>query len=292
MWVTHPTPRIAPETAIFVLRPGEKIALVYFAYTAVLCTVLHKGAAYQTAAAALPLMLWCGARAAGAGQRTLATEVAREWAIPALVLAGYLQLEWFRRPPDAALQVRFWNWDRQLLHTFGLGALIASGGAPLHGLLELSYTLLYTIPPFSLAGLYWLRLRPRVDRFLATFALGTFTAYALLPHFPTLGPREAFPGQDLPATTNIFRSFNLWLLDHFDITTSVFPSGHVAAAFSSAFGLIRAVPDFPRLCAAVLTAATLVFLATIYGRYHYAADGCASIVISLAAWRLLEAVDG
>ena len=30
----------------------------------------------------------------------------------------------------------------------------------------------------------------------------------------------------------------------------------------------------------------LVFMATIYGRYHYAADGLASIVLSVGAWRL------
>ena len=221
----------------------------------------------------------------------MAVQLSREWAIPLLVLGGYLQVEWFSRAPSASLQNRFFGWDQWVLHGLGLSGLVQAGGPPLHWLLELSYTMLYTIPPLSLGAIYLAGRRMRAGRYLATFALGTFAAYALLPLFPTLAPRIAFPGADLPATTNVFRSFNLWLLGHFDITTSVFPSGHVAAAFSSAFGMIRAVPDYPKLCAAALAAAILVFLATVYGRYHYAADGCASILISFISWRLLEAMD-
>lgn len=272
------------------LRPGERVAVAYFAYTAVLSAVFPRSWLHQAISAALPLAVWWLGTVAARYPR-LSVEIAREWATPALVLTGYLQLEWFSRAPDVTLQNRFFGWDQWLLRAAGFGELVRAGGQPLHWLLELSYTLLYTIPPLSLAAIYWLRRRHRVDRFLATFALGTFCAYALLPLFPTLAPRVAFPEQDLPSTTNMWRSFNLWLLGNFDISTSVFPSGHVAAAFSSAFGLIRAVPDCPRLCAAGLTAAALVFLATIYGRYHYAADGCASLLISVAAWRLSEAWD-
>jgi len=36
----------------------------------------------------------------------------------------------------------------------------------------------------------------------------------------------------------------------------------------------------------------LVYTATIYCRYHYAADGFASLLISLSAWRIAHAIRG
>ena len=122
-----------------------------------------------------------------------------------------------------------------------------------------------------------------------TFALGTLLAYALLPYFPVESPRIVFAGQDLPNVGTIWHTVNVWILDRLDISTSVFPSGHVAVAFSSAFGMKRALPERPEFFIGFLFAAVLVFLATIYGRYHYAADGVASIVISLATWFACEA---
>jgi membrane-associated phospholipid phosphatase len=101
----------------------------------------------------------------------------------------------------------------------------------------------------------------------------------------------ADPGQDLPHYSNVFRWINLWLLDHCDIAASVFPSGHVAVAFSAAFGVLRSIPDRRKFCAAMFGLACLVLIATIYGRYHYAADGFASVLIATASWAGLEAFD-
>ena len=53
----------------------------------------------------------------------------------------------------------------------------------------------------------------------------------------------------------------------------MFPSGHVAVAFSSAFGMLRALPEVRWAGIGLTVYASLVFLATIYGRYHYAGDG-------------------
>ena len=71
-----------------------------------------------------------------------------------------------------------------------------------------------------------------------------------------------------------------------DIGTSVFPSGHVAVAFSSAFGMLRAVRSRPGIWVPVFVVATLVYAATIYCRYHYAVDGLASIGIAALAWKV------
>ena len=126
---------------------------------------------------------------------------------------------------------------------------------------------------------------------LPSVLLGTLTAYALLPRFPTQAPRFLFPAEDLPRFETAVRRLNLWILDHGDIRSSIFPSGHVAFAFSSAFAIRMACPARRRVAAVLLVLAGLVWLDTIYGRYHYAADGLAGLIASavpiggLALWR-------
>jgi membrane-associated phospholipid phosphatase len=78
------------------------------------------------------------------------------------------------------------------------------------------------------------------------------------------------------------------VLDHLDISTGVFPSGHVAVAFSSAFALLSVLRQRRWIWCSAFIIATMVYVATIYGRYHYAVDGLASIVIAFVAWRVAE----
>ena len=133
-------------------------------------------------------------------------------------------------------------------------------------------------------GSGWVGGRQRVHSFLFTLLLGTFSAYALLPLFPVHGPHVVYPLLDLPNLFGVGRALNVWILDHMDIPTSVFPSGHVAVAFSAAFGMLRAVRRHVGLWAPVFLVAALVYVATIYCRYHYCVDGLASIAVATAAW--------
>ena len=96
---------------------------------------------------------------------------------------------------------------------------------------------------------------------------------------PVHGPHAAYPLLDLPNISGAGRTVNVWVLDHMDIPTSVFPSGHVAVAFSCAFGMFRAARRHQAIWAGVFAAATVVYAATIYCRYHYAVDGLASIFL-------------
>lgn len=62
-------------------------------------------------------------------------------------------------------------------------------------------------------------------------------------------------------------------------------------AFSSVFALLRAIPERHWLYGIVFIIATLVLIATIYCRYHNAADGLASLGISALAWRATGVID-
>lgn len=95
----------------------------------------------------------------------------------------------------------------------------------------------------------------------------------------------------MPDITTVWRTVNVWLLDKWDISSSVFPSGHVAVAFSCAFGILRALPEKRGAFLSVLTIAAMIFTATVYCRYHYFVDGLASLIISATAWLALTAID-
>jgi hypothetical protein len=269
------------------LRKAEGAALAFFTYTAVLSLLYPLPPVARLLSLAAPpllLMAWCWA----AAQPSVSIQRARDWTLPAAVLAGYWQMGWFAQSRATSWEQTFLAWDRLLLDTWGLRTLLEQRAPFLPWLLELSYLLLYVIPPTCLAVLYRRRAWKLADRYLFTLAAGTFTAYALLPALPLESPRLAFAGQDLPSAHSLWRDTNVWILDRLDISTSVFPSGHVAVAFSSAFGIKRALPGDLTLFASFFGLACSVYLATIYGRYHYAADGLASIGISLAIWRLCE----
>lgn len=272
-------------------RLQEKIAVAYFAYAAMLAFVHRAPTARIMFAAAIPLLIWAAAALESRFSRPW-SRVTRDWALLGLILIAYWEVDWISAGPA---MTHFENacirWDRILLDRIGLRAAIESLGSAIPSLLEAVYLSLYAIPALAMAALYTSPNRLRFDRFLTTLLFGTFCAYALLPLFPTVSPRIAFPGLDLPHYSGLFRTINTWLLDHCDISASVFPSGHVAVAFSAAFGLLRALPEKRLFWFAAFFAAAVVFIATIYCRYHYAADGAASLLISAFAWRLTGALE-
>lgn len=271
-------------------RSSEWVVLLYFSYTALLTVIFRLGPARRAVAFSIPLLLWLLTFA-----QTLAPKpwsgVLRDCLPAPLVLAAYWQLDWFRAPIHLhSYELSWLQLDHLLLNSWGLKALIESLGQAGPICLELSYALLYCIPLLCIGLLYLVRQRGRIDQFLFVFLLGTFLAYGLMPHFPSASPRLEFPGMDLPAWLTPIRRFNIWLLTHGDIQTSVFPSGHVATAFSSAFGMMWVLPERPWAGRALLLLAILIATATLYGRYHYAADALASLTLSAIAIALSRVV--
>lgn len=267
------------------LRSAEWIAIVYFIYAAALSVGRGVGFSRVVASALVPLLIWVWAVFESANSRPW-SRVCRGLLPTALILVAYWQIDWFAGPPLDHLQRTWVGWDLQFLSNWGLRSWIEVFGSVGPVLLDTSYLLLYTVPPVCVIFLMASGHGDRVNCFLTTLLIGTFAAYALLPHFPSIAPRAAFPGDLFPTFVTPVRRLNLFVLDHLDISTSVFPSGHVAVAFSSAFGMLRALPELRWPFCTLGLYSVLVFVATVYGRYHYAADGFASIALSIFAWRL------
>ena len=261
-----------------VLRGCEKVVLAYFVYLLCLGLIRRLSAGRLAFLAILPAVLWALWRVQSRS-RWRPAEMARDWWPLGLILVGYWAMGWFATPPQLRLQVELVRIDRVILYGLHLQALIESAGALWPAILAAVYLSLYAIPPVCLGILYACGARSQVPRFLLLVFAGTFVTYALLPYVPVIAPRFAFPGADLPHYTGIAQRFTTWLLGRFDISTSVLPIGHVAVALSSALGMFAALPRRPVFGWSALGLAALVYLATIYYRYHYSVDGLISIVI-------------
>ena len=87
----------------------------------------------------------------------------------------------------------------------------------------------------------------------------------------------------------MLRQFNHWILGGYGIHTSVFPSAHVSGAFAAAFALKRILGEHPWLYRGVFVYAALVAIATVYGRYHYAVDAIAGVVVGILAALVAQA---
>ncbi len=265
------------------LRRSEWVLVLYFTYTAFLAVHFSLSLVHCAVAFAIPALLMALAYADGLHPR-FATCVVRDWLPVPLILVAYWQVDWFFTAAYLRdLERSLLTWDHTILYQYKLHAIAESAGSLIPAILEISYTLVYAIPPFCIAALYICHRRKRVDTLLFPLLLGILFTYALLPHFPSASPRLEFPAQDLPAFLTIWRKFNIWILNSGDIHTSVFPSGHVATAFAAAFAMMRAMPERKWLSRALFIEALLVTVATIYGRYHYAADCIAAFTLSLAA---------
>jgi len=270
------------------LHAPEYVALAYFLYLfcfSILRQLSAPRVLFLTVWPALLLVAWRAASRSSAPW----VRILREWCTLGLILVGYWALAWFAAKPRDDWQQALVTLDRLLLDQLGLRAWLEAGGAGVPNVLETVYLLLYAIPGISLIVQYVYGVHPLARRrYLFILLLGTFTAYSLLPHFPLVTPRLAFPSADLPHFQGLARQINTWVLDRYDISTGVFPSGHVAVAFSSAFGLFSVLRGRRRVWLAAFATATLVYLATVYGRYHFAVDGLCSFLIAVLAWRAGE----
>jgi membrane-associated phospholipid phosphatase len=272
------------------VRRSEWLLIAYFTYAGMLAQFLLVRPPVPLITLALNLTVIAGfgiVANADALRRRRFLSILRDWYPAPLMLLAYREMGWFAPARRSYELENVWvAWDKALLNNWGLKPAIELLGPLLPSLLEISYSLVYTIPFFALAMLYIYGWRSQADRFLVIFLLGILTAYALFPCFPSEPPRTVFPGEDYPSADTVFRRFNWWLLGGYGIHTSVFPSAHVAGAFSAAFAMLRLLRERQWVGRLLLVLAVLIATATVYGRYHYAADAVAGLGIALLAYGL------
>ena len=215
----------------------------------------------------------------------------RNWIPLALMLLAYKEVGWLAPARhDHRLEGYWIVWDRRLLREWRLRSLIEVAGPLFPSILEICYLLVYAIPAFSMSMLYIYRRSRDADRLLVIYLLGLFLSYVQFPYWPSEPPRIVFPREDMLGVDTVVRHFNHWILGGYGIHTSVFPSAHVSGTFAAAFALKYVLRDRPWVYRSVFLYAALVALATIYGRYHYAVDAAAGVVVGAIAGILGQAL--
>ena len=193
--------------------------------------------------------------------------------------------------PSHHLDFVFIRWDRVLLQNQLVQAVLQAGAPWVQHYLEFAYLLCYPLVPLGAAAIHYAPprngarepagIQRAMDAFWAPVLLATLFCYAVYPFFPLTPPRVLFGDVPGPHVEPLLRKLNFWLLDHYSVQACIFPSGHVAAVTAVALAVRK---HTPRLGALFLFLAASVALATVYGRYHYAADAVAGALVGAAAY--------
>jgi membrane-associated phospholipid phosphatase len=256
------------------LRSSEWLIVAYFAYVALISPWFIAAWKAWVMAGIVAALVWALSRR---------DSVLRDCAPLAFVITAYRQMDWFTPAVrEHRLETAWVVWDRWLLDNAHLREAIESAGALLPSYLELCYLLVYAVGPVSIAALFLNGRRERMNQFWLGYLAGTLGAYALFPYFPSEPPRTAFAGSDLPNIVTFLRRFNLWIVGGYGIHSSVFPSAHVSSALSAAWGLLSTLPERRWIGWLMAFYGLSVAVAAIHGRYHYAVDAAAGLVVSLA----------
>jgi hypothetical protein len=214
------------------LRSAEWLLVIYFGYVAAIAPrfplqpqIAWRPFLVEVLVCALFLALAYGE----SREHAELFSILRDWVPVALILLAYREMDWFSSTPHSFdLELRWVEWDRTILHRWGLQRALEALGWLGPAILELCYALVYGIGPFMVAVLYFQYRRARVNGALFLYLLGTLLAYALFPYFPSDPPRVAFGGSDMPNVVTALRQLNLCLVGNYGIHSSVFPSAHVS----------------------------------------------------------------
>ena len=279
------------------LRAAEKLALGYFTYAVIASFVYPLSLRERLAVAGLNLaassvILLLSKFSAGHQGKLLST--LRDWFPCVLIPLAYRESGLFFVPdPTHHFDYLLARWDSVLFSNPWVLGVFSFFSPWLQRYLEFSYLLCYPLLPLGLGSIYLARRRPSlargsgiradqaIDHFWTAVLLALFCCYVLFPLFPSTPPRTLFHDFPGPTVRPLLRTMNFWVLDHYGIHSSVFPSGHVAAVTAVALAL-RA--QLPRVGVVFSIAALSVAAATVYGRYHYAADAAAGALIGVAAF--------
>jgi membrane-associated phospholipid phosphatase len=181
--------------------------------------------------------------------------------------------------PDVAFERTLASFDRRWLAGDRVWALGERAPRVVVEWLELSYLFCYPLLPIGLA---WLQLDGppgAAARYNAAVLLAALPCYGLLPWLPTRPPRALAPeGAALGRST--LRRLNRRVLNGASVQLNTFPSGHVATATAAAIVAGESLPVAGIVLGVIAAGITL---GSVIGRYHYAADALAGLLLALAA---------
>jgi membrane-associated phospholipid phosphatase len=276
------------------LSMAELIAVVFFVYVALAACIFHLGARDLGIIIVLDAVTLSTLMALRRNRERAPWLAGAANFFPALLLLVAYRESALLLTPDPAhrLDHVFIQWDRALLQSRFVHAVLQAGAPWLEHYLELAYLLCYPLVPLGVAAMHFgsqrgagcedvAQRRRAMDDFWAAVLLATLFCYAVYPFFPLTPPRVLFGDVPGPQVAPLLRRMNFWLLDHYSVQACIFPSGHVAAVTAVALAVRRHAQRFGML---FLFLAASVALATVYGRYHYAADAVTGALVGVVGY--------
>lgn len=196
---------------------------------------------------------------------------ARDWWLLLAMPLAY----WAPAPLVDTANLRLERWLQRIDDGLGLTAL--DPGA--HGLLELSYLLVYPIVPAGLLAVTRGDGAVTADAFWLGLFASVLPCYGLLPLLPTRPPR-AFLLPTTSAVATPARRANVTFLATFGNSWNTLPSGHAAGATAVAVMVWRSGSP---LAPVFVLLAIGIALGTVRGRYHYAVDTILGVTLGIIA---------
>jgi membrane-associated phospholipid phosphatase len=254
------------------MRPAELLALGYFVCFCVLSLALRRTRAGWLTALGLSSAGAFVALAAPLIPARSGVDLRNWWLLLALPLAY-----WAPGPLAGHPNLRLEQW----LHLVDEKLGVARTQVPQSAGLEIAYLLVSPMVPAALLAVTASGTDAVVSTFCQSMLLAVLPCYGLLPLIPTRPPRALLvPSAAAAAPESVVRQVNVRFLAAVGVGWNTIPSGHAAAATAAAALVWRSGSAFWPPFA---IRAAGVALATVRGRYHYAADTLLGAGLGLAA---------
>ena len=265
------------------LRAVDWVLGVFFLYAGILALLLPISTQVRMLTVAVNVAVICAIPLLAKWPSGSWGQLVRDCYPLALVILAYRQMGWFAPDRHAYRLEQLWiRGDELVLRDWGLKNSIEAFGSLVPTILELSYLLVYLTGPLCLAIIYRCKRKERAGDFLLIYVLGLLLSYGQFPFWPSEPPRVVFAGSLEPAGS-IVRDVNLAVVGNAGIRTSVFPSAHVSGVFAAAFALFFLFRERVWIWRGMTFYAVTVAIATVYGRYHFAVDAGAGLIVAVAA---------
>ena len=207
--------------------------------------------------------------------------VGREWLPGVYLIQRYWSCGLFFQRPMTHVERRLIGFDRELFRRLHVSDLITRGPRVVLEYFELTYLLAYPFVPVSFAVFYWLGAREQADSFWAALLIAGFGAYGMLPWIQTRPPRALEEKSALDTRGLLLRRLNVAVLDHASVQVNTFPSGHASVTVAAALAVASVSIGVGLMFGVV---AMSIIVATVLGRYHYAADSIIGLILGVTAW--------
>jgi hypothetical protein len=262
------------------VRVSEWVAIVYFGYLLLVAAIKpawpRRFAAVVWSTLTVALVV---AVASLPGARL--TRILRDWTPAVSLVSAYWVSGMYFIAPMPDVERRLLTFDAWLLGDRGGARVIDRIPSFVLELLEFAYFGCFLFVPGAFLMLAWLGHASVADRFWTLVLLGELGSFGMLPWIQTRPPRTLETDSAIDRRSLRLRRLNRFMVRTTSIQVNTFPSGHVAGSLATAIAVSGILPS---LTPWMFGIAIVITIATVIGRYHYAADAVAGALLTLLVW--------